>query len=143
VLDEFRISDFGGDQQNASVRFTSHYLPLSGPDHKQHENLAILNNRTKQLVKSVLAGSPPLDPPVNLSDLRRIIFSGDPPASEFLKIRDTILGTFPEFEDRFVKGIEPRWAPAIGAAKLARLYRFDYQRFVGEPGYGGEYHDEL
>lgn len=133
VLDEFRISDFRGDQQNASVRLDPLYAPISGPDNRQPEKLIIMNDRTKQLVKSVLAGSPPNNPAAKLSDVRRITFNGDSPASEFDKIRDTIVETFPEFEDLFAQGIDPRRAPTIGAAKLARLYKFDYQRFVGEP----------
>lgn len=104
----------------------------------------MLGKRTTALVKSVLAGDGSKYPPAELSDIRRIIFTGDASASEFEKIRTVVVEMYPDFENRFVEGIEPRWVAAVGAAKLARLFKFDHGRFVGDPGYGeGDLHDEL
>lgn len=77
-------------------------------------------------------------------DIRAIIFSGDAPASEFQKIREAIVEIFPEFRNRFIDGLEPRWAGSVGAARLARLYKLYPERWDMEPGYElTREHDEL
>ena len=68
-----------------------------------------------------------------------ITFSGDAPASEFQKIRESIIKAVPEFSGRFIESIEPRWAGAVGAARLAREYRLNPEAFQIEECY----HDEL
>jgi hypothetical protein len=73
-----------------------------------------------------------LDPPVQLTDFRRIVFSGDAPASEFNKIRETIINAVPELSDRFIEGIEPRWVAAVGAARLARAYKLNPEMFQSQ-----------
>lgn len=73
--------------------------------------------------------SRPFDTPVELSDFKCITFSGDAPASEFQKIREAIIKTVPEFSDRFIENIEPRWAGAVGAARLAREHRLNAEVF--------------
>jgi len=93
----------------------------------QPKKLEYLGTRTKSLINEEL--SRPFDPPVQHSDFRRIIFSGDAPASEFKKIRDSIIKAVPEFSDRFIENIEPRWAGAVGAARLAREHRLNPEVF--------------
>ena len=86
--------------------------------------LEYLGTRTEALINVELCGpSTRNDSPPQLSDFRRIIFSGDAPASEFKKIRELIIKTIPEFSDRFIENIEPRWVGAVGAARLARIYK--------------------
>lgn len=106
----------------------------------------MLRIRAKALIDSVLSGTTPHYGPAQLSDFRRIIFSGDAPDSEFQKIRESVEEIFPDFADRFVEGIEPKWVGAVGAARLARLFTFHPERFRMEPGYGEEVnyeHNEL
>jgi hypothetical protein len=58
-----------------------------------------------------------------MSDFRGVVFSGDAPTAEFEKIRDLIIKTVPEFSDRFIGIVEPMWAGAVGAARLAQLHK--------------------
>lgn len=46
-----------------------------------------------------------------------MIFSGDASPLEFDKIRTAIVGTIPEFVDRFKSSIDPAWVAAIGSAR--------------------------
>lgn len=107
----FRIADFGGTRQVASPK-----------------KLEYLGTRMQALIKEELPRS--FGPPAQLSAFRRITFSGDAPASEFKKIRESIIKAIPEFSDRFIENIEPRWAGAIGAAMLAREHTLNPQNFV-------------
>lgn len=107
----FRIIDFGGTRQVASLK-----------------ELEYLGTRTKALVNEELSRA--LDPPVVHTNFKHVIFSGDAPASEFKKIRESIIKAVPEFYDRFIENIEPRWAGAVGAARLARKYRLYPQLFT-------------
>jgi len=66
---------------------------------------------------------------VQHSDFRCIIFSGDAPASEFQKIRESVIKAVPEFSDHFIENIEPRWVGAVGAARLAREQRLNPHAF--------------
>jgi hypothetical protein len=93
----------------------------------QPKKLEYLGTRTKALINEEL--SKPFDPAVQLSDFKRITFSGDAPTSEFKKIRESIMKAVPEFSDRFIENIEPRWAGAVGAARLAREHRLNPQFF--------------
>lgn len=123
----FQIADFGGARQIASPK-----------------KLEYLGTRIKALINEEL--SRPFDPPVQLSDFKRITFSGDAPASEFKKIRESIIKAVPEFSDRFIENIEPRWAGAVGAARLAREHRLNPQVFgIQEQFYERKKdpHDEL
>ncbi|TGO33915.1 hypothetical protein BHYA_0221g00050 [Botrytis hyacinthi] len=125
VGQKFKISDFGGVGQIASP--------------EKLENLA---TRLKYFVRIALSDSQPPE----LKDFRRIIFSGDAPASEFQKIRETIIKVIPDFADRFSEGINPAWVSAVGAARKAREYvlnppNWDYE--FQEQVYGDESHDEL
>jgi hypothetical protein len=94
----------------------------------QPKKLEYLGTRMQALIKEEL--SRPFGPSAQLSAFRRITFSGDAPASEFKKIRESIIKAIPEFSDRFIENIEPRWAGAIGAAMLAREHRLNPQDFV-------------
>lgn len=90
--------------------------------------------------------SRPIDPPVKLSNFKRITFSGDAPPSEFQKIREAIIKAVPEFSDHFVENVEPRWAGAVGAARLAREHRLHPEIFgIEEQIYDtkNNLHDEL
>lgn len=49
---------------------------------------------------------------------------------------------YPQFADRFVEGIEPRWIAAVGAAKLARIYKLQPE-LVRLACDGDFLHDEL
>ncbi|PVH70826.1 hypothetical protein DL98DRAFT_597488 [Cadophora sp. DSE1049] len=107
VKRHFRILNFGGAGQ----------IPTP-------KELEYLSTRTKALIKAELSEPPtPYASPTQLSDFRRIIFSGDAPASEFEKIREAITKIIPEFSDRFMENIEPKWVGAVGAARLARVYK--------------------
>lgn len=124
---QFRISDFGGARQVASPK-----------------KLEYLGTRVKALINEEL--SRPFDIPVELSDFKRITFSGDAPASEFQKIREAIIKAVPEFSDRFINSIKPRWAGAVGAARLARKHRLNPEVFrIQEQIYDTKenVHDEL
>jgi len=103
----------------------------------QPKKLEYLGPRIKALIDEEL--SRPFGPPAQLSAFRRITFSGDAPASEFQKIRESIIKAVPEFSDRFIESIEPRWAGAVGAARLAREHRLNPEAFQIEECY----HDEL
>ncbi|RDW79830.1 hypothetical protein BP6252_04468 [Coleophoma cylindrospora] len=129
VKRHFRIPDFGGTTQIASPK-----------------QLEYLCTRTKALIKVELSStSGSYELPPQLSDFRRIIFSGDAPASEFKKIREAITKTIPEFSDRFIEDIEPGWVGAVGAARLAKIYKsyphlFEIQEQIYE---NPAPHDEL
>ncbi|TGO15827.1 hypothetical protein BTUL_0035g00310 [Botrytis tulipae] len=86
VEQKFNIPDFGGVGQIACP--------------EKLENLA---TRLKYFVRIALSDSQPPE----LKDFRRIIFSGDAPASESQKIRETIIKVIPGFADRFSEGIDP------------------------------------
>lgn len=97
-----------------------------------------LRTRTKSLVKAELSRS------AQLSDFRRIVFSGDAPASEFKKIQETIVEAVPEFSERFSNRVEPKWAGAIGAAMLAKEIWSNPKAFdIEEQVYESSPHDEL
>jgi len=88
----------------------------------------------------------PSNPPVQHTDFKHIIFSGDAPASEFKRVRELIIKAVPEFSDRFIEDIEPGWVGAVGAARRAREYRLnppviDIAEQIYESEEGG--HDEL
>ncbi|KAF7917202.1 uncharacterized protein EAE98_010307 [Botrytis deweyae] len=125
VEQRFKIPDFGGVGQIASL-----------------EKLEHLAARLKYFVKIALSDSQPPE----LTEFRRIIFSGNAPASEFQKIRETIIKVIPDFTDRFSEGIDPAWVSAVGAARRAKEYmlnppNWDYE--FQEQVYGDESHDEL
>ncbi|TGO21191.1 hypothetical protein BPAE_0234g00030 [Botrytis paeoniae] len=101
VEQRFKIPDFGGVGQIASPKKLEH-----------------LATRLKYFVKIALSDSQPPE----LTEFRRIIFSGDAPASEFQKIRETIIKVIPDFADRFSEGIDASWVSAVGAARRAREY---------------------
>jgi hypothetical protein len=101
-----------------------------------------LRARTKSLIKEEL--SQPYDIAIQLSDFRRIVFSGDAPASEFKKIQKAIIEAVPEFSDRFVDKVEPKWAGAFGAAILAKEIQTNPEAFeIHGQVYESSPHDEL
>ncbi|TVY23259.1 hypothetical protein LHYA1_G007940 [Lachnellula hyalina] len=122
----FRIVDFGGPKQVASPK-----------------RLEYLSLRTKALINEEL--SIPSSAPVQLTDFKRIIFSGDAPASEFKKVREAIIKAVPEFSDRFLDDIKPGWVGAVGAARRAREYRLNPPVIdIAEQIYDSDgWHDEL
>ncbi|KAL2063536.1 hypothetical protein VTL71DRAFT_5341 [Oculimacula yallundae] len=110
-----RMFDYGGPSQIASPK-----------------DLEELRTRIKKLVARDLALShSTYFPPYKLSDYRRIVFSGDASASEFRKIREAITEAIPEFADLFFEtgDLEPRWAGAVGAARLAKEFQLFPERW--------------
>lgn len=89
------------------------------------------------------------EPPLVLSDIRRVVFSGDASHIEYTRIREALMEAIPDFADRFVEEvIEPRWVSANGAAWLARSLKNEPIRWDGDLPYmregdGLSSHDEL
>lgn len=54
--------------------------------------------------------------------LRAIVFIGDAPSHAFRRLRDIVLGIFPNAEDMIRSSIEPRYVGAVGAARWATFF---------------------